>query len=246
MDESQSVNPYDPPLTDTTGRVVSPEPSRASLATLIRTFLAGEITAFQFDDRLESFRDSDDPVIMYVVDSVWYHYDDCDDHLVCFSKQQWDYFQRLLLVLASNCRVETEIERQWSVKQLIAAVSLCVFVYCAVQVGWGRHLLIFSIPFGTISIALSFWQPRQKHILSPYAQNIFPFATFSDLATAYRFSDFRKKKYPNCIGERRIRSPFMDMFWQLYAYTVWLLLAPIPLLFQTLPDTRTHTRIVAV
>ena len=177
---------------------------------------------------------------------MWYHYDDCDDHLVCFNKQQWDYFQRLLLVLASNCRIETQSECCWSIKQLIAVVALCVFVYFAIQFGWGQQLLVLSVPFGAVSIALSFWRRRSENEPDPYTPIIFPFATFSDLSIAYRSSGFRKTRYPKQIGSRTIRSPFMDSFWCLHTYAIWLIFAPIPLLFQSLPERRIETRVIAI
>jgi len=233
---------YDPPQAEAQATSAA---SRASLAALLQSFLASEITAFQFDEQLDAFRDSDDPVIRHVVDAVWYHYDDCDDHWVCFSKEQWDYFQRLLLVLASNGRIETESKRQWSLKQLIAAMSLCMFGLFALQLGWGYQLLSLSVPFGFISIALSFWQPKVKPNPDPFASAIFPFATFVDLATAYHSSGFRKTRYPKHISKRTIRSPFMETFWRLHSYTMWLFLSPFPLLFQSIPAMHTETRIKA-
>lgn len=238
-------NPYDPPKAALCNDTPKRAPSRESLAELICSFLASEITAFAFDEKLDSYRESDDPVICHVVAAVWYHYDDCDDHLVCVSKQQWDYFQRLLLVLSSDCRVHTESSTRWSVKQLIAAVALCTFAYFGIQTGWGLHLLILSIPCGAISIVLSFWRSRHASPPDPYAPIIFPFATIADLATAYRLSGFHKTQYPKHIGSRVIRSPFMAVFWQIHAYVVWLILSPIPLVFQTLPEHHTDTRIVA-
>ncbi|MAX36757.1 MAG: hypothetical protein CME33_09360 [Gimesia sp.] len=236
---SSTPNRYDPHNTAPTAI------SRESLAELIQSFLASDITAFVFDEKLDAYRESDDPVIRHVVDAVWYYYDDCDDHLVCFSKQEWDYFQRLLLVLSSDCRVEAKSQRRWSGKQLIAALSLCTFAYFAIQSGWGQHLLILSIPFGVISIAISFWHSHDASLPDPYAPIIFPFATFSDLAIAYRSSGFRKTPYPKHIGTRTIRSPFMTAFGQFYTYTMWLILAPFPLLFQAFPTTQTETRIRA-
>ena len=80
------VNPYEPPL----GPAGSPPemPSRQELASTIQAFLASEITAFEFDDRLDAFRSSNDPVIQYAVEAVWHFYDDCDDHLVCLEKPE--------------------------------------------------------------------------------------------------------------------------------------------------------------
>jgi hypothetical protein len=209
---------------------------------LIQAFLSSEITAFQLDRGLDDFRCSDDPVIRHVVHAIWFRYDDCDDHVVCLSKDQWDYIQRLLLILASDCRVETQTERRWTVKQLIAAVSLCVFAGFALKLGWGHHLLIVAMPFGFVSMALSRWHRRSESSDDPYESIIYPFATFSDLATAYYSSTFRKTQYPRHLEDRSIRSPFMSAFWQLYFYTTWLLFSPVPLLFQSLPERQSRTR----
>ena len=221
------------------------ELSRESLAKLIRTFISSEITAFDFDDGLDPYRDSDDPVVRHVVGAAWYHYDDCDDHLVCFSKEQWDYFQRLLLALESDSRIESDSERRWSFKQLFAAISLLCFTLTAIQSGWGDHLFLLSVPFGIISIALSFWRFNDDLKDDPYSQLISPFATFTDLATAYRSSEFRKTRFPKQISERKIRSPFMAAFWTMHFYTMWLILSPFPLLFQTFPVTITKSKVVA-
>ena len=243
---NMTPNPYDPPGDDAAGEPTAvTTPTRSSLATLIRSFLDSEITAFKFDEQLDPFRESEDPLVNHVVDAVWFHYDDCDDHLVCFTKQQWDYFQRLLLILSSDCRIETRTQRRWSIKQLFAALTLFGFNYFAAQLGWGQHLLIVAIPFGIVSIALSFWRHRDATAPNPYAPVVFPFATFSDLATAYHSSGFRKTRYPKHIGARTIRSPLMAAFWRLHTYTAWLILSPVPLLFQSLPDRQTETRVIA-
>ena len=237
------LNPYEPPEANARNDGAAELPSRDSLATTIRAFLSSDITAFEFDERLDAFRDSKDSVIQHVVEAVWFHYDDCDDHRVCMSKTEWDYFQRLLLVLSSDCRIEKKTERRWSPKQLVAAVSLCVFTYFSFRMGWGSQLFILAIPFGFISIALSFWHAPSQLSDDPFQPIIFPFATFSDLATAYRSSQFRKTQYPKQIAKRTIRSPFMAAFWQIHAYVMWLILSPVPLLFQMFPETRSQTRV---
>ena len=117
-------NPYEPPVSDIANTDLPEAPSRESLGKVIQAFLAREITAFEFDERLDAHRDSDSPMIQHIVDAVRYHYDDCDDHLVSLSKDQWDYIQRMLLVLASDCRIENRSENRWPRKQLSAAVTL--------------------------------------------------------------------------------------------------------------------------
>lgn len=239
------LNPYEPPRGESASYETDAVPSRGSLTSLIQSFLDSEITAFQFDELLDPFRDSDDPIVQHVAEAVWYHYDDCDDHLVCLSKQEWDYFQRLLLVLNSNCRLEKKTDREWSTRQVIAALALSVFACCAQQTGWGDHLFVLAMPFGVISIALSLWHVNDESHVNPYWPIIFPFASLADLSTAYRCSSFRKTRYPKQLSGRTIRSPMMSAFWRLHAYTMWLIFSPLPLACQMLPETRTVTRVLA-
>lgn len=221
------------------------EPTRQALASVIRAFLNSESMAFEFDEQLDAFCDSSDPVIEYVVDAVWYHYDDCDDHLVCLSKQQWDFFQRLLLLLASDCVVETESRRIWSLRQVIAATSLAVFTYFAVQAGWGYHLLLLAVPFGAISMLLSQTRPAPPVESDPYLPIIFPFESLSDLARTYRSSLFRKTQYPKSLSNRQIRSPDRVAFEHFLSQVMWLLLSPFPLFAQCFPHFETDVRVKA-
>jgi len=214
---------------------------RARLSGLIQRFLNGDITAFQFDEALDEFRGSNDSVIAFTVDALWYFYDDCDDHHVALPKWQWDYIQRLLLLLASNCTVHTQSKWCWSWTQLAAAVCLALFVVLAIQVGWGAHLLIASIPFGMASIALSKVPRATPFSADPLTHIIHPFATFADLRTAYEAVQFQKARYPRDIGDRRIRSEFSDRLNSVELHAGWLVLAPLPLLFQMFPHKATLT-----
>ena len=65
-------NSPDPFCKDSFSSSPMSESSRESLSQLIQAFLASEITAFDFDERIDPFRDSSDPVIRHVVDAVWY------------------------------------------------------------------------------------------------------------------------------------------------------------------------------
>ncbi|APZ94147.1 hypothetical protein [Fuerstiella marisgermanici] len=240
-----SSNPYAPPkmVEDEVPQVPT---TRAGLAALIRSFLDGEIKALDFDDRLDAFRSANDPVMEHVAYASWFHYDDFVDHYACLSKQEWDYFQRLLLMLDSDCTIEVTSRRIWSVRQLVAAVALCGFLYLAVQAGWGKHLSILAVPFGVISILLAYLHRHEDSAGDPYESIIYPFATLSDLETAYRSAVFRKTQYPKHRPAHRIRSPFMDKFHSLYLHVIWLIFSPIVLLFQAFPqnDSRTTARVV--
>lgn len=208
----------------------------------MREFLSGELTAFEFDEELDVYRDADDEIVRFVASVVWYHYDDCEDHYVCLSKPEWDFFQRLLLLLASDCRLETSTRRIWSARQLVAVAALTTFTSFAFQFGWGQQLLVLAIPFGFVSMVLAYWPRAPRPPADPYLPVIYPFATLSDLETAYHATGFRKVRYPRQAGHLEIRSPFMNAVNQIQAHLMWCLFAPLPLFFQCFPRSENHTQ----
>jgi hypothetical protein len=211
--------------------------ARNNLATLIRRYLYEQIKAFDLDEALDPFRDSDDSGVRFVANTMWYHCDDCDDHLIVASKQQWDYFQRLLLLLESNSMVIQERQRQWSVTQLFAALLLTACIGLAFCFGVGYHLLVFFIPFGLASIGLSHLR-RPNIEPGPCDEIVTPFSSIRDLRIAYDAArHFKKHQFPRHIEARLIRSPFMSAFWTFHMYVMWAIFAPAPLLVQCAPVT---------
>lgn len=236
-------NPYQSPVAATLNGPLLDREARVALAGRIRQFLDDQTSAFEFDKALDEFRSSSDPTIRFVAQTVWYHYDDCRDHMVTLSKAEWDYFHRLLLLLQSDRQVAITSMRRWSWTQIVALGCLVTFGWCIWRFGWGQHLLAFSIPFGLVSIAISFL--RRRHcILEPYDQILTPFASFAELSAAYRTTPgFTKNRYPQAITKRRIRSRVAEFGVQLQFHAAWLLVSPVPLLVQALPLTETRTHI---
>lgn len=236
-------NPYDSPTA--TDEVVD-RVQRDGLADTIRQFLSEQSTAFEFDEALDDYWESADPTVRFVTNAVWYYYDDCVDHIVTLSKPEWDYFQRLLLLLESDRVIAITSTRRWSWTQLAACASLLAFAWCICLFGWGQHLLVFAMPFGVVSIFISFVR-QQTQSTGPYDQILTPFPTFTDLSATYRSAaTFTKNRYPRILTNRRIRSPLAEFGGRLYMYAAWLMLSPIPLLVQTFPMTETRTSVKVV
>ena len=208
--------------------------ARNRLAQLIRRYLDEDIKAFDFDDALDEFRESDDDAVRFVADALWYHYDDCDDHLVVLSKQEWNYFQRLLLLLESDSIVKVTKSWRWTYSQILAASLLLLCLGIVYGTGFGYHLLVFFIPFGIGSIAISHLR-HPADDTGPYDAIITPFESIGDLRVVCEKTSFQKVHYPPKLETRTIRSPFMHWFGVVHSYTCWSMLAPIPLLFQCFP-----------
>lgn len=217
--------------------------ARDELIDLINSYLSEQITAFSLDERLEPFRDSEDSAVRFVSRAMWYHYDDCDDHLVVVSKPEWNFLQRLLLLLASNSTVIEQRHRQWSWTQPIAAILLFGCLYVTYLAGLGWHLLVFFVPFGLASIVLSrFRFPRiERH---PYDMIVSPFATVQDLHIAYNGAiGFSKRQCPEQIASRLIRSPSVSRFYFVQSLVIWAIYAPLPLLVQCFPIRHDSTQV---
>lgn len=235
-------NPYRPPAWNS-GPDWNGNETRKDLAASIREFLNREISTFQFEDRLESFFDSSDPVVSYFADSLWVCVSDCPDQLISFSKQEWDYLQRVLLVLESDCRLQVRSKTSWSFRQIVAAIALSFLGYFAIQLGWNVQLLFLAVPCGGLSLALTRWG-IQEDCDEPYHHAIYPFATFSDLATAYRETGFRKTRFSRHLSIPAKQSVWAE--WSAYACSIplWLAISPFVLLFQSFPNHECTTRVV--
>ena len=93
--------------------------ARSEMCKAIRDYMAEGISAFELDDSLDCIaHDSRDSTVKFVTKLMWFHYDDCKDHKIVASKQEWDYFNRLLLLLESEAeadfvRVRTSWRAEW-------------------------------------------------------------------------------------------------------------------------------------
>ena len=241
---TQRFNPYQSPTCSIRDEFAI-KGTQESLAKLIRSFTNREISSSKFEEELIEFCGSRDSAIHFAVHSMLMQFDDLNDHMACFSKQGWDYVQRLLLVLESSCRVETTSVATWAYRQIVAAFFFSSFCLSVLIFGWGSHLFLFSMPCGFVSIALSQLARHDTAEQDPYAHVIFPFASFSDLALTYRSTGFRKQRYPKQLECRSTRSPVIDAFCTIHLYLTWFLLGPVPLLFQVFPKINTNTRVVA-
>ena len=69
--------------------------AREQLASILRSYMSEEITGFQLDERLDSFRRfRNGKAVELIAADLWGCYDDLRDHKVVASKQTWDYFNR--------------------------------------------------------------------------------------------------------------------------------------------------------
>lgn len=212
---------------------------RDVLVQLIQRYLAEEITAFEFDERLSDIRRrTTDATVDWSVDCLWGFYDDCEDHKVVATKQEWDSIQRLLLVLHSNGTVKSSTRREWTPRQFVAAFGLIAFFCVVWQTGFGNHLILAALPLGIVSMLLNRWQERREISASTEKQaRLVPFSSVSEMLGLRRsVRGFWKAKYPVRLSGRLIRGRSAQALLRAQAFIMWLVFSPIVLLFQSLPE----------
>jgi hypothetical protein len=204
-------------------------------------YLDDKITAFEFDDRLQDI-DSEDRTVNEIIHAAWFHYDECKDHKVHLSKPEWDYFQRLLLILRSDAEISSSEKRRWSWDHALAWMALATFIALAMIAGWGWHLFLHAIPFGIISVLISVYRRRREP--APQSDKIacMPFDSFSQIRQfRQHLPEFVKRPYRREIGQRTIRGKAEESFNWAFSYCYWILCGPVVLLFQGFPSSVDHT-----
>ena len=212
----------------------------------IRSYMGERLTAFEFHEALTDIcGKTDDKTVQHIGRLLWFLYDDITDHKIVASHEEWDYFNRIALLLQSGAELEGTItRRRWSWQNGVAAMAFIGFICAAIHFGWGDHLLIVAIPFGVVSMLLSYWANRSEKPPSRIEVALTPFPSMASLLAVRRaVTHFSRKKYPSNLRSRTIRSPIAGKIMLLPIKLMWLLFAPIPLLFQMIPLTETTTRI---
>ena len=219
--------------------------NRDRLANAIQRYLDEKITNYEFDEEIFRILEaSSDPTIDEIVVSLWHHYDDCKVHTVVLSKEEWDYFYRLMLLLKSDAHAEAEKRKHWCLAQIGAAFSLALFGVSVLWLGFGYHLFAVAVPLGFVSLLLSYWRRRSIPQLTARQLAMIPFSSISEIfLIRRRVGRFTKHRYPSHLKHKRIRTPAMDALTSIPSLFLVLLFSPIVLLFQLLPVTDVQTRV---
>jgi hypothetical protein len=221
---------------------------RDALVEVINRYLSDDLTAFKLDDALSEISTrTKDQTVKCVADLLWYHYDDLEDHKVVASKEEWDFFQRLLLILKSDADlVEETGERRWTARQAIAVVCLAVFVVAVAGTGWGSHLFLATVPLGGVSVLLKLWHSSLQEAQLRKQAPLVPFGSVSEMRSVRRkVQSFVKSRYPTRLGSRSIRGPVSEALNWLHFVVVWLLFSPVALLIQAMPEREQRWKVSA-
>jgi hypothetical protein len=221
--------------------------AREQMTKAIRSYMNEEITAFLFDEALfEASTGTKDQTVQSAQKALWFFYDDCTDHKIVATKEVWDYFNRLLLLLESDGELETiESWRKWHPLQGVAALLLLAFAVLAFRIGFGQHLFAYALPFGPPSMLIAWLNARRlRQTISTSESALTPFPSVSSLRAARRCANgFMRRRCPKAVTDRTIRDPIIEKLMWVPWSIAWCMFSPVALLFQMLPERESETRI---
>lgn len=220
--------------------------NRDRLAAATKDFLNERTTSDAFADEInEAARKSDDPTVKRVRDLLWGLCDDMFDHEVVLSKEEWDYVQRLLLLLKSDAQLEWKSSWEWTPRQTLAVIGLLIFGIALLVTGWNIELVSVTAPLGIAAIFLYRWQMKATTPTSHWVA-LTPFAAVSELLPVRRrIVDFSKRPYPIHLKGRRLRSPFWNCVMIAQTCAALLLVSPLALLWLAIPERNDETHVIS-
>jgi hypothetical protein len=218
--------------------------NRDRIAAAIDDYLDERISSDAFVDAVnEAAWESSDPTVKEFRNLLWGLCDDILDHKVVLSQEEWDYVQRLLLLLRSDARLETTTRRIWTARQALAALGLTIFGFAVVWLGWNLDLIRVTIPLGIAAILLLRWRSRST-VPSRRWIALTPFASVTELLQVRRHvRDFVKHQYPSRLKGKRLRSAFRERLMMFYSNLLLVLASPLALLCLALPEKEYDTHV---
>lgn len=216
---------------------------RIGLIQCINEYLDEKIKAFEFDEKLDEFRDSKDSTVRIIAFDLWYIYDDLIDHSIHATKDDWDSLQRLILLLASGAELVKEdfkYNKTYTLLRLSSAILLISYI---------AQAFIFlpgCVVWQMLSLAVNMVLDKQQESArkKTMPEDCVPFANFSEIRHAVQLCDgFRKKRYPRKIEERRIRSKVHELSLHVLNIPLYFCLQPLILVANLLQGAGSYFKV---
>jgi hypothetical protein len=204
------------------------------------------IASFKFDAALcEIASAAQDESVRALRRALWFHYSDVEDHKFVASKQEWDYFNRLLLLLSSD--VETELVAaggRWDIYKTFSALCLAGFGVVALLAGFGRFFVLYWILSGLVPWVLLWVHNHNASKTWAAKIPIVPFPSVKSLLSVRRqVVDFVKKRYPESMSRKAKMHWYPDKMMWIVRIPLWVVCAPLYLLVMALPIRQTEMRL---
>jgi len=211
--------------------------ARAELVSTIDAFLSRKIKAFEFDDRQTRIAAATkDKTVRHASTRVWFYYDDLINHEVNLSKEQWDYFQRLRLLLQSQAEwCEVKGKWRWGLPQILAWCSLFFLSIVIWKWGIGWEFLVAEASVAIVWFALFGLSPARS-VEEPRIAQCLPFESWMQLRRIRTATpQFVKFGYPLNASRQPLRTRENAIMMYVVPIPASLIFMPFILPFAAVP-----------
>ena len=190
-------------------------------------------------------RNSQDQSLAAIRDALWWCYSDTEDHKICAEKQNWDFLNRLRLVLASDAEAEWyRTGPRWNIYRTLSALLLAGLGLVAWQARFGR-VLAFSWLLAGFTALVLLWVRRHNDLkVAQPSFPVFPFPSINSLlATRRQVTRFTRKRYPQSLLRRAKLHHYLDQAMWVLRGPLLIAFAPLLLFFLVLPIRQQEMRL---
>ncbi len=224
---------------------------RNDTAILYEAFFNGKI--YDSSDEVDTLiqetcsrvENSDDPTVQMAYKIFIQHHEACGGEIHLIDKSEWDYLERIRLVLLSDAELlehsqPINFNRQ-NLLSLLASTSFFLFWYLS---GTGWHLLLYTVPLGLLLFLTQEVFTDKIPKLNLYQGIIEPFISLQQLEKTYHsVSNFQKNKFP--AKYRNKKSWSWTSFEGNLIILIMLIFSPLILLIMSIPDSNTQYTVSA-
>lgn len=189
---------------------------RQQLIGYITAYCNDTISAFEFDDKIDAIN-TEDETVNWITNELWNYYDDCKDHKIVATKAHWDYFQRLLLILASDGNILEKKRYVFYKMKLLYCIPILIFsALIAITLLSAFTIWIFDLwvisSIGTV--VLRHWINYRIQLKNDYQRFRDSCSPFSDIRTIMKSvkssHGFHKQQYRYEIKNRKVRNAVLE------------------------------------
>jgi hypothetical protein len=209
--------------------------ARNRLIQSLDAFLHREIDKDTFAGKIDDIdNNSSDSTVLFGYVTFQSFCDYFQPYYANLSKCEWDYLQRIRLLLASDARVceSTRLSR----REVVAATTLILAVTAGLFIGFNIYLVLLWGVVAPVSLVLGHWRNEP----TPEALRLLPFASVKQLLHVRLTTPaFRKERHPADHHYFQSESAVKEAILSAQTYVFWVVFSPFALLFQMIPES-TH------
>lgn len=212
--------------------------ARDELSEAIKKDMDGGGNICQLLNVVTKHEQSKDKTVAILTQEFEEYYDDLPPTSGVAAKQTWDFKQRLLLLLASECELEKQSVYFWNIWQVPAFVMCCLILYAFIN--WEIEWLLFSLFPIWLAVEISnIYLGRQvkARTRDKICINSYPFVGRSQIRRVLSGTNSFQKKNFGGVGVRK--AGFARIVFNSFVFVYMLLgrivSVPFWLIMQVLP-----------